>query len=78
MLSELSFITRCEPTRDHHNQEFVYWSVSSVATGMCGTNTRNHVSLQHYSGVQLSPLGTAATNRPIDDGEIGGMIGRGN
>jgi hypothetical protein len=42
-----------------------------------------------YSGgwsVQLGPLGTAATNRPIvpalgdyDDGEIGGMIiGRGN
>jgi hypothetical protein len=36
-------------------------------------------------GVQLVPLGTAATNRPImpspgdyDDGEIGGMIGRGN
>jgi hypothetical protein len=35
-------------------------------------------------GVQLSPLGTAATNRPIvpapgdDDGEIGGMIGRVN
>jgi hypothetical protein len=36
-------------------------------------------------GVQLSPLSTAATNRPIvpapgdcDDGEIGGMIGRGN
>jgi hypothetical protein len=35
-------------------------------------------------GVQLGPLGTAATNRPIvpdpgdyDDGEIGGMIGRG-
>jgi hypothetical protein len=35
--------------------------------------------------VQLSPLGTAATNRPIvpvpcdyDDGEIGGIIGRGN
>jgi hypothetical protein len=34
--------------------------------------------------VQLSPIGTAATNRPIvssrgeyDDGEIGGMIGRG-
>jgi hypothetical protein len=34
-------------------------------------------------GVQLGPLGTAATNRPIvpapgdyDDGEIGGMIGR--
>jgi hypothetical protein len=36
-------------------------------------------------GVQLGPLGTVATNRPIvpapgdyDDGEIGGMIGRGN
>jgi hypothetical protein len=35
-------------------------------------------------GVQLGPLGTAATNRPIvpapgdyDGGEIGGMIGRG-
>jgi hypothetical protein len=33
----------------------------------------------------LGPLGTAATNRPLvpvpgdyDDGEIGGMIGRGN
>jgi hypothetical protein len=36
-------------------------------------------------GVQLGPLGTAATNRPIvpapgdyDDGETGEMIGRGN
>jgi hypothetical protein len=36
-------------------------------------------------GIQLVPLGTAATNKPIvlapgdyDDGEIGGMIGRGN
>jgi hypothetical protein len=36
-------------------------------------------------GVQLGPLGTAATNRPIvpapddyDDGEIGGLSGRGN
>jgi hypothetical protein len=36
-------------------------------------------------GVQLGPLGTAATNRPFlpalgdyDDGEIGGMIGREN
>jgi hypothetical protein len=36
-------------------------------------------------GVRLGPLGTAATIRPIvpapgdyDDGEIGGMIGRGN
>jgi hypothetical protein len=36
-------------------------------------------------GVQLGPLGSAATNMPIvlapddyDDGEIGGMTGRGN
>jgi hypothetical protein len=36
-------------------------------------------------GVQLGPLGTAATNRPIvpapydyDDRDIGGMIGKGN
>jgi hypothetical protein len=36
-------------------------------------------------GVQLDPLGTAATNSPIvpapgdyNDGEIGGMIGKGN
>jgi hypothetical protein len=36
-------------------------------------------------GVQLGPLGTAATNKPIvpapgdhDDGETGGMIARGN
>jgi hypothetical protein len=36
-------------------------------------------------GVQLGPLGTAATKRPTvpasgdyDDGEISGMIGRGN
>jgi hypothetical protein len=36
-------------------------------------------------GVHLGPLGTAATNTPIvaapgdyDDGEIGGIIGRGN
>jgi hypothetical protein len=38
-----------------------------------------------WGGVQLGPLGTAATNRPIvptlggyDDGEISGMIGKGN
>jgi hypothetical protein len=36
-------------------------------------------------GVQLGPLGTVATKRPIvpapgdyDDGEIGGMFGKGN
>jgi hypothetical protein len=38
-----------------------------------------------WGGAQLGPLGTAATNKPIvpppgyyDNGEIGGMIGRGN
>jgi hypothetical protein len=49
---------------------------------------RKHVFLligMGGGGIQLSPFGTAATNRPIvpalgdyDDGEIGGMIGRGN
>jgi hypothetical protein len=48
---------------------------------------RSHTFFYWYSGggVQLGPLGTAATNRPIvpspsdyDDGEIGGVIGRGN
>jgi hypothetical protein len=41
--------------------------------------------LVYGGGVQLGPLGTAASNRPIvpapgdyDDGKIGGMIGRGN
>jgi hypothetical protein len=53
------------------------------------TNTWNHAVQNSFGivggGVQLGPLGTAATNRPIvpslgdyDDGEIGGMIGRGN
>jgi hypothetical protein len=39
----------------------------------------------HSGGWNQGPLGTAATNRPIvpalgnyDNGEIGGMIGRGN
>jgi hypothetical protein len=45
------------------------------------------IFLNWYSGgwSQLGPLGTAATNRPLvpapgdyDNGEIGGMIGKGN
>jgi hypothetical protein len=43
------------------------------------------VTILFKIGVQLGPLGTAATNRPIvpapgdyDGGKIGGMIGRGN
>jgi hypothetical protein len=54
------------------------------------TSSPSTVSLFFFNwysggGVQLGPLGTAATNRPIvpapgdyDDGEIGGMIGREN
>jgi hypothetical protein len=34
LLYECSFITPDEPTRDHHRQQFVYWSVSPVVTGM--------------------------------------------
>jgi hypothetical protein len=56
-------------------------------SGFIGT-LYNHFQLVYWrggGGVQLGPLGTAATNRSIvpapgnyDDGEIGGMIGRGN
>jgi hypothetical protein len=54
---------------------------------MLATNPFRKKKLNWYSGgwSQLSPLGTAATNKPIvpapgdyDDGEFGGMIGRGN
>jgi hypothetical protein len=51
----------------------VHFSLSFFLTGIVG------------GGVQVGPLGTAATNRPIvpapgdfDDGEIGEMIGRRN
>jgi hypothetical protein len=67
----------------------VYLDVQKSATKTTGTI---HIKwqLKHKigivgTGVQLGPLGTAATNRRIvpapcehDDGEIGGMIGRGN
>jgi hypothetical protein len=54
-----------------------------------GSDVRNAINVFLIGivggGVQLGPLGTAATNRPIvpasgdyDDGEIGVMIGRGN
>jgi hypothetical protein len=43
------------------------------------------IDIRGEGGVQMGPLHTAATNRPIvpapgdyDDREIGGMIGRGN
>jgi hypothetical protein len=70
-----------------------YWIVSipyKGLTSITGTEVKINCFLNWYSGgggggVQLGPLGTAATNRPIvpapgdyDDGEIGGMIGRGN
>jgi hypothetical protein len=62
-------------------------------TTLCASTACYRDSLKNYfflicivgGGVQLGPLGTAATNRPIvpapgdyDDGEIGGMIGMGN
>jgi hypothetical protein len=56
--------------RRHYNEDV--WIMSIFLIGILG------------SGVKLGPLGTAATNRPIVsapgdyDGEIGGMIGRGN
>jgi hypothetical protein len=50
-------------------KSFVFWDIIGIVGG----------------GVQLGPLGTAATNRPIvpalgdyNDGEIGGMIGKRN
>jgi hypothetical protein len=55
--------------------------------GCIGTSLQLHLVFNWYSagGVQLGPLGTASTNSPIlpapgdyDDGEIGGMIGKGN
>jgi hypothetical protein len=49
-----------------------------------GEDTKEMIGLVG-GGVQLGPLSTAATSRPIvpalgdcDDGEIGGIIGRGN
>jgi hypothetical protein len=52
-----------------------------------GISIHTYIFLNWYSGgeVQMAPLGTAATTRPIvpvpgdyNDGKIGGMIGRGN
>jgi hypothetical protein len=50
----------------------------------CGSVLINFLIGIVRSGVQLGPLDTATTNRPTvpvlgdyDDGEIGGMIGRG-
>jgi hypothetical protein len=60
------------------------WIYSSTNLDL-GTRCRYFLIGIVGGGVQLGPLGTAATNRPIvpapsdyDDGEIGGMIGRGN
>jgi hypothetical protein len=59
-------------------------SLSSNA--LCSDHTLSFLSGIVGGGVQLGPLGTAATNRPLvparsgyDDGEIGGMmIDKGN
>jgi hypothetical protein len=71
---------------------FMWYTFLDVKGGT--SITSNPVNLAHVffliyivgGGVQLGPLGSAATNRPIvpapgdyDDGEIGGMmIGNGN
>jgi hypothetical protein len=74
--------------------DFVTWTVKIISTSQHHFGRRSggggliHNFFNWYSGeggVQLGPLGTAATNRPIvpalgdyDDGEIDGMmIGRG-
>jgi hypothetical protein len=71
----------------------LYISERMLATGVLRRPTQLLVALAVFlfnsnseGGVQVGPLGTAATNRPIvpapsdyDDGEIGGlMTGRGN
>jgi hypothetical protein len=60
--------------------------VSQTDDGYCDRNNIPFFFIGIVGGgVQLGPLDTAATNRPIvpapgdyDDEEIGGMIGRGN
>jgi hypothetical protein len=67
-------------------RKFIWYSTGRRS---CKTETwrdlRNNFFYWNIGGWNLGPLGTAATNRPIvpapgdyDDGEIGGMIGRGN
>jgi hypothetical protein len=77
------------------HKKIIYSLLTSLIPALSPAHTRLHLStalkwmrgVYWYSGggVQLGPLGTAATNRPIvpvpgdyDDGEIGGMIGKGN
>jgi hypothetical protein len=72
-----------------------YFTKDGVQNDAPLVGVKLHILLTHFRlifligivgcGVQLGPLGTVATNRPIvpapgdyDDGEIGGMIGRGN
>jgi hypothetical protein len=73
-----------EASRQFGNKKKQYRKLTSLQHG----KNRNIVLFFNWysgGGVQLGPLGTAATNRPIvpapgdyDDGDIGGMIGRGN
>jgi hypothetical protein len=65
---------------------YIYTAVLSISAGRNNKLTNSVFFFSFvWGGVQLGPLGAAATNRPIvpapgdyEDGEIGGMIGRGN
>jgi hypothetical protein len=74
-----------------HNNNIVILNTEYIAMA-CNSNIQKFIKLAYEifligivgGGAHLGPLGTAATNRPIvsapgdyDDGEIGGMIGRG-
>jgi hypothetical protein len=66
LLNELSFITRGEQTRDHHNQQFVYWSVPSVATGIRVSQSLTSSRLFRLSGVMaLVITETCLANRVL-------------
>jgi hypothetical protein len=67
-----------------HNSELQVITAPSLISTLCKSPQHTLIRIVGR-GFQLGPVGTAATNRPIvpaptdyDDGEIGGMIGRGN
>jgi hypothetical protein len=63
--NELSFTTRGEPKRDHHNQQFVYWFVLSVATGMCSPN-RCGVNVYEFRGNVLTSTSVFVVTKSAD------------
>jgi hypothetical protein len=75
LINELSFTTTGEPTRDHYFELFVYWSVSSVATGTCLPNsclatdysasTRCHANAYQFRSNQSAVSDTRLANRVL-------------